>query len=110
MHRVVRYISDIGLTIVLLSSALAQELPGDANAGRRTAETFCVSCHQINPTESLKVDNAPDFPVIANIPTTTALSLNVFFRTSHRNMPDFQLTRAQADDLIAYILSLKEKK
>jgi len=63
-----------------------------------------------DPKESLKVDNAPDFPTIANIPTTTALSLNVFFQTSHKNMPDFHLTRTQADDLIAYILSLKEKK
>ena len=50
---------------------------------------------------------SPDFAAIANRPSTTALSLKVFFNTSHRNMPNLVIAPDQADDLASYILSLK---
>jgi cytochrome c len=49
----------------------------------------------------------PDFTAIANRPSTTALSLKVFFKTSHRRMPNLIIAPEQADDLANYILSLK---
>jgi len=47
---------------------------------------------------------------IANRPSTAALSLKEFLRSPHKGrMPNFLLSRADTDDVIAYILSLKQK-
>lgn len=89
-------------------SAFAQSI-GDPAAGRRLAEAWCTECHAIGPKSVEGVTRAPDFATVAKRPATTALSLNVFLRSSHDNMPNFILTRGQADDIVAYILTLKER-
>jgi hypothetical protein len=50
-----------------------------------------------------------DFAEIANLPSTTALSLRVFLRSSYNRMPNFILQPRDADDIVAYILSLKRR-
>jgi mono/diheme cytochrome c family protein len=35
------------------------------------------------------------------------MSLRVFLQTPHANMPNFQLSRAETDAIVAYILSLR---
>ncbi len=53
-------------------------------------------------------DQAPGFAAsIANRYGTTALSLKVFLKTSHQNMPNLVIAPDQADALANYILSLK---
>jgi mono/diheme cytochrome c family protein len=88
--------------------AWAQETRGDAGAGQRLAGRWCSSCHQSGGDGAAK-DRAPTFEQIARLPSTTALSLRVFLRTSHPNMPNIQLTPAETDDVVAYILSLKSQ-
>ena len=51
----------------------------------------------------------PSFQSIADLPSTTGISLNVFLHSNHRNMPDLIVSGDEAKDLIAYILSLKKK-
>jgi hypothetical protein len=53
------------------------------------------------------LDQAPGFEAIANRHGTTALSLKVFLKTSHQNMPNLVIAPDQADALANYILSLK---
>lgn len=86
----------------------AQDLPGDAMNGQRLAETWCVSCHEIRPKEGVALLGPPNFQAISDLPSTNALSLNVFLQSPHGNMPDIHLSRSERDDLIAYILSLKK--
>jgi hypothetical protein len=50
----------------------------------------------------------PSFQSIADLPSTTGLSLKVFLRSPHRNMPNLLVSEAESDDVIAYILSLKK--
>ena len=50
---------------------------------------------------------APSFEAVANQPGTTALALKVFFRTSHKDMPNLVIAPDQGDALASYILSLK---
>ena len=50
----------------------------------------------------------PSFQSIANLPSTTGISLNVFLHSNHRNMPNLILEPADSYDVIAYILSLKQ--
>jgi mono/diheme cytochrome c family protein len=88
--------------------AIAQDGLGDAVAGRRLAEKWCSACHQIEASQS-EIFAGPSFLEVAKLPSTTALSLNVFLRTSHDKMPNFQLTRADTENAVAYILSLRKK-
>ncbi len=76
-------------------------------AGRRLAEAWCASCHAIEPRSGGAKTGAPDFAAVANMPSATELSLKVFLRTSHPNMPNIILTGEQTDDLVNYILSLR---
>ncbi len=94
------------LALVLASIAAAQPI-GDVAEGRRLAEAWCSECHATGPDIVYGVARAPGFAAVAQRPATTALSLNVFLRSNHDNMPNFILKSTEADDIVAYILSLK---
>ena len=76
-------------------------------AGHKLAEAWCRSCHAIDATTAGTQAGAPDFIAVANMPSTTELSVKVFLQSSHRSMPNLVLTPEQRDDLASYILSLK---
>ena len=95
----------IYLMLTLPLSATAQPLEGNPLIGRQIATTLCVPCHQIGETHR---DGPPSFVDIANMPSTTALSLKVFLRSNHNAMPNLIIPDAETDDLIAYILNLRQ--
>jgi cytochrome c len=99
------------LTVLLflrMRNASGATLPSDGiSAGHRLAEAWCKDCHAIEAVTVGTRGGPPDFVAIANRPSTTELSLKVFFKTSHHRMPNLIITPAQADDLTNYILSLK---
>lgn len=78
---------------------------GNPVIGRQTAAVLCVPCHRIGETRQ---GGAPNFVDVANMPSTTALSLKVFLRSNHNEMPNLIIPDSETDDLIAYILSLKQ--
>lgn len=89
-------------------AAAAEPVLGNAAAGQRLARVACARCHHVERTGPIAVfPAAKPFRDIAADPKMTALSLRVFLRTPHIEMPDYILTEDQTDDLIAYILSLK---
>jgi mono/diheme cytochrome c family protein len=91
-----------------LHRADAQEAGNVAN-GRRLSETWCSSCHLVGPGSTRGVSNgAPTFAAIAHEKSVTLPSLQVFLQTPHANMPDLHLSRAEIDNLAAYILSLRQ--
>jgi mono/diheme cytochrome c family protein len=87
----------------------SQDVPGDAAKGRSLAEAWCSECHAVAPKAVPPQRNAPDFVAVARMPSTTALSLNAFLRSNHRSMPNFMIAQRDADDIVAYILTLKGK-
>jgi mono/diheme cytochrome c family protein len=89
--------------------AFAQPPDGDPASGRQLATKLCSSCHRVLPMTLPDKADPPSFQSIADLPSTTELSLNVFLRSNHNNMPDFMVSSAVSNDLIAYILSLKQK-
>lgn len=100
-----------GLAAILLGmagGADAQIATGDAVNGHRIADTWCGNCHVVsrNPG-STTTDSAPPFESIARMPSTTTVSLRAFLQTPHRSMPNYQLSRTELDDVIAYIISLR---
>ena len=101
------------LSAILLGTAIqsvaAQDI-GDLAAGRHLAETWCSSCHQVDPAQQRGVDNGvPTFTAIARMPSTTPLALRAFLQTPHAQMPDLHLSRDEIDDLTGYILSLRRQ-
>jgi len=93
--------------ICLALPALAQPAPL-VEEGARLAQQWCASCHAIAPGQRPPTgDAAPSFPAVARMASTTGMSLRVFLQTPHANMPDYQLSRAETDALVAYILSLR---
>ena len=53
--------------------------------------------------------NAPTFKDIANTPGMTSAALTVALQTTHTTMPNFVVKGDALQNIIAYILSLKEK-
>jgi mono/diheme cytochrome c family protein len=101
----------LGLLALMVGAAAgianAQEV-GDARKGLAFAQRICAECHGVAPGQLVPAA-APTFRAIANTPGMTALALTVFFRTPHANMPNLVLSDSDRDDVIAYILSLRDK-
>jgi len=87
--------------------ALGQDLPGDPVAGEQFGREVCGTCH-------LVAEDAPDPGIgpslleVAAHPATTEMSLRAFLVTPHPTMPNLILTPQETDDLISYLLTLKE--
>ncbi len=89
--------------------ALAQELPVDPAAGRVLAEAVCAACHAIpGGAPPIGVSGARSFEALAADPAVTGLTLHAYLRTLHPP-PSFVLNEAQLNDVVAYILSLRDE-
>ncbi len=89
------------------SPAAAQEV-GNAARGRTSASLYCADCHRTEPGAGPSpLPAAPPFAAVAKTKGMTALALLVWLRTSHPSMPNIILMPETADDIIAYILSLR---
>src|ERR1019366_4857680 len=104
------------LPYFVASAILAAQFPGFAHpvggapaSGQQIATRLCSSCHRVLPMTLSDKADPPSFQSIPDLPSTTGLSLNVFLHSNHKDMPDFMLSRTVSDDLVAYILSLKQK-
>lgn len=89
-------------------SALAQPVDGDAASGREIAAKRCSSCHRVLPMTLADRADPPSFQSVADMPSTTGISLNAFLHSDHNNMPNFIISSTELNDLIAYILSLRK--
>jgi mono/diheme cytochrome c family protein len=109
LHVLIAVLCAVAVLLFLrVRNASGATLPPDSiSAGHRLAEAWCRDCHAIEAATAGARGRGPDFVVIANRASTTALSLKVFMKTSHHRMPNLIITPAQADDLTNYILSLK---
>lgn len=108
-----RLIGGALLAPILLALAIAkvgaQDI-GDINAGHQLAQTWCSSCHIVDRTPPSGVSGgAPTFTAIAQMSSTTPMSLRVFLQTPHAQMPDLHLSRNEIEDLTGYILSLRRR-
>jgi mono/diheme cytochrome c family protein len=83
---------------------------GDAAQGRAYAQSACASCHAIETGQMMSpVSIAPPFEELANTPGMTAIAVRAWLNSPHENMPQLIVGPEDADDLSAYILSLKHR-
>lgn len=86
----------------------AQEF-GDVGMGRDFAVRFCANCHAVDERNTTSPEPAaPPFKAVADMPSTTRLALTVWLQSSHPTMPNLILSSEEKDNVIAYILHLKD--
>lgn len=97
------------LAVMVPGAALAAGDRVEVTRGQELAHAWCASCHAVDRGQ-LRGPNldAPSFGAVAKLPSNTELALRAFLSTPHGDMPDIKLTPDQIDEIIAYILSLKE--
>ena len=102
-HRV----SSTILASLLLATQTAHPVFADAAKGAQIAQVWCANCHVVaaNPTGAVP-QGPPTFRSIAHSGMTPD-QLRAFLSHPHGSMPDLALTRAEIDDLIGYIESLR---
>jgi mono/diheme cytochrome c family protein len=94
------------LLILMPGAAWAQ----DVERGQELAVRWCANCHVVGRTaDAASANGLPTFPAIAASPRTTPESLRAKMTAQHGRMPDLSLSRRQQDDLVAYILNLRQK-
>lgn len=84
----------------------------DEASGLKVARKLCVNCHIVEPGGGVRTVDAsiPSFMAIANKPGRTESRLSGFVLNPHPPMPQVQLTTNEIENIVAYILSLKEDK
>jgi len=103
-----------GVALATAAAGLAadpktRDRPGNIRAGRELAQAVCAECHVVVPRPGVQrqIGDAPDFADVAQMPSTTRMSLLAFLRSSHPTMPNPIVSDRNAKDVVAYILSLK---
>jgi len=90
------------------SSAQSAEV-GSAQQGLTLAHEACAQCHLVDKVAGRSTNaDAPTFEAIAKTPSLTSAALAAALQTSHPTMPNFVIKGDDANNIIAYILSLKE--
>src|SRR6266542_3278704 len=87
--------------MLVASAALA----ADAESGKRLAETRCVTCHIVAPSQRREVTDAPPFETIARKFVSNPDTLAFSIINPHPRM-NVTLTRREAQDVAAYINTL----
>jgi mono/diheme cytochrome c family protein len=81
-------------------------LAADADAGQTIANRWCSSCHVVSPSQPKGSDAVPSFALLAKRANFDAAKLRELLLSPHPPMPNLTLSRAQIDDIVAYILRL----
>jgi mono/diheme cytochrome c family protein len=99
----------LAASILFALAGAAQQSPrGDEARGRRLALAWCSNCHAMEPNAKRTGDTLT-FAEIARKPANSENALRAFLQTAHAGMPDWQLTRDEIDDLVAYIQLQKQR-
>lgn len=99
------------LSFLIVLSSTSGTLAGSPNPqrGKEFAQTNCARCHSIERNGSSPRYPAPPFRELHNRYPVETLeeSLAEGIVTGHADMPQFQLSPDQIDDLIAFLKTLE---
>lgn len=98
----------VGILMLAPMTAFARDL-GNPERGLVIARRSCVACHAVTADRAMSPNpKAPPFVAMAQTPGMTAIALRAALQTSHRTMPNLVLRKQRREDVIAYILQLRE--
>jgi mono/diheme cytochrome c family protein len=92
----------VGLMLPLLATAA---YGGNAERGKRLAQTTCAACHIVEPNQRDEIADAPPFMVIGKRFGFDADMIVYALVGPHQKM-NFVLRRPEAEDVAAYIGTL----
>jgi mono/diheme cytochrome c family protein len=92
-----------GLLLIIAITALPHAAL--AANGERLAKRWCAACHVVATDQKSGNTQVAPFSAIAKVPGFDAAKLALYLLTPHPKMPDMNLTRNEAADLAAYIVS-----
>lgn len=99
----------LAAALVLPAAGAQAQEQGDPKAGRAYAERDCAECHAVGPEGGpMDLSGAMSFKIIANRRDTTAISIAAWMESEHENMPHIIPKPHELNNVIAYIMSLKE--
>jgi len=104
------------VTMTILAAVLLTIAPvaiahaADQASGKALAQKLCVNCHIVAPdgAQGSVEPGIPSFMAIANKPDQDATKLRAFILNPHPPMPAVQLTTHELDNLVAYVLTLRD--
>jgi len=99
------------LASVMAAALLLSEVAGyaaDAGHGLDLAKRWCASCHLVSPDQKRASADVPPFATIVQSPDFDAKRLAYFLLEPHPKMPQMALSRSAADDIAAYIQTLRK--
>jgi len=91
--------------IALLATSSTALAEGSAEAGKRLAQQWCASCHQVEPSAPAK-DTAPPFASLGVEKGKDPGWIRAWLANPHPPMQGINLSRRQIDDVVAYLQSL----
>jgi mono/diheme cytochrome c family protein len=89
--------------VALASSACAQ---GDVAAGRQLALSWCTACHVVD-VDGHGTDVGPALPMLLGDGVRTPDEIRGWLSDPHPPMPNFNLSRQEIEDIVAYLQSLE---
>ena len=92
---------------IALSALLTPAAAQDLDHGRQLAERWCAECHAVG-SKPTRFRRATPFVAIAAKDSVTMDTLTTFLLLPHATMLNVQLSRQDAVDLAAFIISMKK--
>jgi len=95
------------MLMLLLVGSIPSTARADAAAGAKLAQQWCANCHDVDGAapSTILPQGPPSFRIIAG--HLNPDEMRAFLTHPHGAMPDLALTRAEIEDMIAYVQSLK---
>src|SRR6516164_11368484 len=95
------------VTALLLASTVRGNC-ADPEHGLALAKRWCATCHLVSPEQQRASADVPPFATIAKSSNFDPKRLAYFLLEPHPKMPQMALSRSAADDIAAYIETLKK--
>jgi mono/diheme cytochrome c family protein len=101
----VRLLTALCTVLIPVLTSLPAAAAGDPGTGLVIARRWCATCHVVEAGQKQAAADAPSFANIAKRRGNDP-KLADFLMDPHPKMPDMQIGREEAGDVVAYIQSL----
>ena len=98
----------VAVCLAIAPTAVLADPSPRAAAGLKLAQQYCAECHVVAPTGNRGWTDAPAFDAVANKPNTNAQALSTFIQHPHIHMENTGRSPAEANEIAAYIVSLRQ--
>ncbi len=99
--------SIVTLVALIALASSSSTSAADAERGERLARRWCAACHVVAADQRQANADAPSFATIASRRDFNARRLAFLLLSPHPVMPELALRRNEAEDIVAYIGTLR---